>query len=226
MRRERTYIVITLATAIGVNLVGVLLARNWNPAIYVGVPIVLLLLLYLLVTSQLLRMESSIMERVESVSPRFHYIAGEDSVKRTLIEAIDATEEFIFCTGGRARDAEYLGSLAHKVLTTNVKYYRVILGRQIHHPLHEHLSELLRAESGSAHVGHALEEKYGNMLVTDKKVIHYLPSATFGGLETVLKIENPGLAARYQLYIMRIYGESERITGDAQLRGLCIECRD
>lgn len=226
MKRERTYIIITLVATLIINLIGLFFGQSWNLVVYFSIPILLLLLVYFLMVSQMLNMEKSLLEKMKSISPGFEYITGEDFVKRTLIETISETKEFIFTTGGRAREVDYLHCLTQKVLNGNVKYYRVILGDHIQHSFHEHLKELLNRKLDSVYIGHQLEEKYGNMLITDDEIILYLPSPTFKSLDTVLKIANPNLAKKYQIYVMQIYSESKKIIKDNELRELCIKCRD
>ena len=224
MRRERTYVILTLAATVIINLIGLFMWQSWNLIIYFSIPILLLLLFYSLLTSQMLKAEKSIIEKVKSISSGFEYITGEKFVERTLTEAIYETEELIFATGGRAKGSEYLEALTEKILRGTIKYYRVILGNHIHHSLHEHLHLLIDKKNESVKVGHISSEKYGNMLVTDREVILYLPSPGFGGLEAVMRIKDPDLARKYQIYIMQIYGESTKITTDANLKELCRDC--
>jgi hypothetical protein len=224
MRRERTYVVMTLIAAILVNLIGLVAGQTWNPVIYFAIPILLLLLLYFLVVSQMLNLEATIVGAVKSVSRGFEYIADEDSVKRALVEAIDEAKDFVFATGGRARDVDYLDALSRKVSGGETIHCRVILGDHIHHVLHQHLAVLLTRPGASVHVGHLREEAAGNMLVTDDRVMYYLPSPSSKGLERVLMVQDARLASRYRTYIMQLYAHSRKITEESQLRELCLEC--
>ncbi len=63
------------------------------------------------------------------------------------------------------------------------------------------------------------------MLLTNDKVILYLPSPSFKGLDMVLKIADPNLAKKYQLYVMQIYADSKKITNSEDLKKLCIQCK-
>ena len=172
----------------------------------------------------MINMEKNIFEKIKSISPNFELITGEDFVKRTLTETINEAKDVIFTTGGRAREVDYLNALTQKVLNEDVKYYRVILGDHIRHTFHEHLKELIDRKPPSVYVGYQLEEKYGNILVTNDKVILYLPSPSLG-LDMVLKIADPDLAKKYQLYVMQIYAESKKITNSEDLDKLCIHCK-
>jgi len=224
MRRERKYVILTLSATVIINLIGLFWWQSWNLIIYFSIPILLLLLLYSLLTSQMLNAQNSIIENVKSISPGFEYVTGQKFVQRTLTDAINETQDFIFATGGRAKDVDYLESLTQKVLGGSVRYYRVILGDHIHHPLHTHLQKLIEKKSDSVYVGHLPSEKYGNMLVTDQEVILYLPSPSFGGLDTVLRIRNLDLARKYQLYLMQAYGDSKKIDTETEFRELCRDC--
>ncbi|GAG14189.1 unnamed protein product, partial [marine sediment metagenome] len=225
MNRERIIIIITLVATVIINLTGLLLGKSWNNVVYFFIPILLILIFYFLIVSQMINMEKNIFEKIKSISPNFEIITGEDFVKKTLTETINEAKDVIFTTGGRAREVDYLNALTQKVLNEDVKYYRVILGDHIQHTFHEHLKELIDRKEPSVYVGYQLEEKYGNILVTNDKVILYLPSASFKGLDMVLKIADPDLAKKYQLYVMQIYAESKKITNSEDLDKLCIHCK-
>lgn len=225
MKRERTYIIITLGLTVVVNIVGLFLGKSWNTFIYFLFPILFVLLMYFLIVSQMINMQAELSEKIKSISKGYEFVSGEDFVKRNLVETIKKAEEFIFTTGGRAREVDYLQCLTQKVINENIKYYRVILGDHIQHSFHEHLKEIIDKKVDSAYIGHQIEEKYGNMLITDEEIILYLPSPSFKSLDTILKIDDPNLAKKYQLYIMQIYSESKKITSDTELKDLCIKCR-
>lgn len=225
MRKERVYIIIALCVTVLINIIGLFLGKNLETVSIFFMPILLVLLLYFLIVSQMFNMQTDILEKIKSISPGYEFISGEDSVKKNLVETIQKTEEFIFTTGGRAREVNYLNCLNRKVLNENVKYYRIILGDHIHHDFHEHLREVVNKKPSSVYIGHEMKEKYGNMLITDEEIILYLPSRTFKGMDTVLKIADSDLARKYQLYIMQIYSESKKITEDMELKELCIKCR-
>lgn len=225
MKKERAYILITLGATIVINTIGVFLGKSWNMAIYFSIPILLVLLMYFLIVSQMYNMRTELFEDLKSISSGYKFISGEDFVKRNLIEAISNTKEFVFATGGRAQEVDYLQCLTQKILEENVKYYRVILGDHIHHSFHEHLQEIISRKPDSVFIGHHLEEKYGNMLITDEDIILYLPSASFKGLDTALKIDDVKLAKKYQLHVMQIYSEARKITLETELRELCSQCR-
>ena len=173
----------------------------------------------------MINMEKNIFEKIKSISPNFELITGEDFVKKTLTETINEAKDVIFTTGGRAGDVDYLNALTLKVLNEDVKYYRVILGDHIHHTFHEHITKLIDRKTPSVYVGYQLREKYGNILVTNDKVILYLPSPSLKGLDMVLKIADPDLAKKYQLYVMQIYADSKKITNSEDLDKLCIHCK-
>lgn len=225
MKRERIYIIITLVVTVIINFIGLLLGTNWNIFVYLSIPIILVLILYFLIASQMINMEKNIFERIKSISPNFEFVIGEDFVKRTLTEVIKEAEDTIFTTGGKAREVDYLNTLTQRVLNEDVKYYRVISGNYIRHTFHEHLKELMDHKTQSVYIGHQLEEKYGNMLVTNDKVILYLPSPSFKELDMALKISDSTLANKYQLYIMQIYAESKKITNSEELKKLCVQCK-
>lgn len=222
MNRERIIIIITLVATVIINLTGLLLGKSWSNVVYFFIPILLILIFYFLIVSQMINMEKNIFEKIKSISPNFEFITGEDFVKRTLIETINEAKDIIFTTGGRAGDVDYLNALTLKVLNEDVKYYRVILGDHIHHTFHEHIKELIDRKASSVYVGYQLKEKYGNILVTNDKVILYLPSPSFKGLDMVLKITDPNLAKKYQIYVMQIYADSKKITNNEDLDKLCI----
>ena len=224
MNRERIIIIITLVATVIINFTGLLLGESWNNVVYFFIPILLILIFYFLIVSQMINMEKNIFEKIKSISPNFELITGEDFIKRTLTETINEAKDVIFTTGGRAREVDYLNTLTQKVLNEDVKYYRVILGDHIRHTFHEHLKELIDRKAPSVYVGYQLEEKYGNILVTNDKVILYLPSPSLG-LDMVLKIADPDLAKKYQLYVMQIYAESKKITNSEDLDKLCIHCK-
>lgn len=225
MNPETAYRVIAVVVAVVIGLIGLLLGQSWDLFAYLSIPILLVLILYVLIVSQMMNMERSIFAKMKSISQNPEFIEGDDSVTKTLIETMNEADEAIFTTGGKVREVDYLGALARKILDTGATYYRVILGDHIQHTFHEHLRELIEKKSCSVHIGHQPEEKYGNMLITNDKVILYLPSPSFEGLDTVLKIADPNLARKYQLYVMQIYAESEKITDNEGLKKLCIQCK-
>lgn len=220
MDKERIYIIITLIITLLVALLGIFLGKSFDLYAKYIIPILLLLLLYLLMASQSIKMEKNIFDKIKSISYNYEFITGENAVKRTLLEAIKETREAIFATGGRAREGSYLNVLTQKVVKEKVKYYRVILGNNIHIPFYNHLNKILENKLPNVHIGYLEEEKFGNMLVTDNKVIFYIPSATSNGLDSVLKIDDSYLAISYQRYIIDVFLGSQLIRSKADLNKL------
>ena len=157
MNRERIIIIITLVATVIINLTGLLLGKSWSNVVYFFIPILLILIFYFLIVSQMINMEKNIFEKIKSTSPNFGLITGEDFVKRTLTETINEAKDIIFTTGGRVRDVDYLNALTQKVLNEDVKYYRVILGDHIQHSFHEHIKGLIDRKVPSVYVGYQLE---------------------------------------------------------------------
>ena len=56
-------------------------------------------------------------------------------------------------------------------------------------------------------------------------MILYLPSPSLKSLDMALKIADPDLAKKYQLYVMQIYAESKKIINSEDLNKLCINCK-
>ncbi|GAH78781.1 unnamed protein product, partial [marine sediment metagenome] len=78
MNRERIIIIITLVATVIINLTGLLLGKSWNNVVYFFIPILLILIFYFLIVSQMINMEKNIFEKIKSISPNFEIITGED----------------------------------------------------------------------------------------------------------------------------------------------------
>jgi hypothetical protein len=222
MRKELIITIIAFVANASIALIAVLLGRSLDSFIYYIIPTIFVLIFFILVTNQNIKMRKDIYEelnKIKSISYNYELIMGNHKVNRVLIEAINEAQGFLFTTGGRSRESEYLNAISQKIIKNKIKYYRVILGNHIHEIFYKHLNSLFSSNISDIFIGYIKDEKYGNMLVTDKKVIFYLPSDS-EGLDSVLRIEDSNLAQKYQLYIMQIYANSEKINSATDLHEL------
>lgn len=151
----------------------------------------LMLVFYILVISDRLRLESTLAEKlkehreqeeqrlssylrrteeiIDSRLPGTEFIRGAQQVESELTNAALNAKRFILATGGQSRLEKYLATIAQKVMDEGVSYTRVIFGDHIHHELCTHLCSLV--DHPHVRIAHAPKETSGTVLVTDNVLI-------------------------------------------------------
>lgn len=103
MRKELIITIIAFVANASIALVTVLLGRSLDSFIYYIIPTIFVLIFFILVTNQNMKMRKDIYEelnKIKSISYNYDLIMGDDKVKRVLIEAINEAQGFLFTTGG------------------------------------------------------------------------------------------------------------------------------
>jgi len=227
MIKESIAVIITLIITLVVSFIGLFMGKGEKWYYYFAPPILLIILFYVLITSQLGKLRKNVSKDIQMLSPDIKFIKGSvKEFEEEMVDAVKKAKKFIFTSGGKSRESKYLQSISKKVMTENVQYYRVILGKHIQHVLCQHLCYLLNKKRDNTHIGYFEKETYGNFTATDEEVIIALPSTKIDRVDTGLIISNQSVAEDYRMYILNIYNDSEKKKNKKEIKKLCIDCRE
>jgi hypothetical protein len=167
------------------------------------------------------RLNDQLKELATHLESDSKYLPDMQSVSKALRDIVQRCSENIFCIGALSSDRAYLKLIEDAVKNRDVIYYRVVDGDHIYHPMHQHLTALLRVKG--VYIGYIDREKFGNMTVTDVGAVIAFPSPYVDKL-TGLSLPDPSMISPYMQHVLVAYGACSPMT-EQKLTELCERCR-
>lgn len=187
-------------------------------------PLLLIILLIFIFIRIYLEFEKKIIVAVESRLPG-KFINQKKVLEVEMVALVENAQEFIYATGGRSKEKEYLKAIEKKVKSGKIEYRRIILGNKITHELHLHLEKIIELQN--VYIYRRPEEFFGFMSITDTEVILPLADPRPNRFETAFKTSDRNMADKYQKYILKLFADSKSkmVTSKEQIKKMCSKCK-
>jgi hypothetical protein len=157
----------------------------------------------------------------KAISPNAAYLSDRQAVERALAHLADSSSDHILAMGARSSAADYLTAVEDAVTRRSATYHRVVNGDYIFHPMHAHLTKVMKHEN--VFIAWTPHEKFGNIAVGDTECVVAFPSPyidRFAGL----RLMGEAVASQYGQQIMAAFAGCDPLTADMAEK-LCVDCR-
>jgi len=198
------------ASAAILTLLGHLLALSY----YIWLPIIVLVILYVLISVRLFRLESSI--RQIRQHPTTTLIEGESNIEKALSAAVKQSTEYLKCLGGRSRFTRYLSSIESRVRSkkaTSLTYQRIVTGQHPSPQLRAHCRNVLGLEN--VEIYYMNQENLPSIVLTQDRA--FLGLTARRGFTRLLKFSDERLLKEFNEYFNELIPQATPIRSIEEL---------